>query len=190
MRTSRFQREIDALVGSGEAKTIEHAVEIIRDRWLASGEYYELVAAIIGNWTSGNCIPFILPVSRELLERGELYLHHQLWARSIKRQVSTLFREYSHLRKLRLSFEDLVLTDTSGFDEFDWQCYSDKHVASAFLLNRLLADLSTWKTELERFSMDTREVEQIGDSLRLLKQPKIEIGRLTGELTPQVQHRA
>lgn len=179
MRFSRFQHEIDELMGSGGAQTQEQAVEIIRDRWLAASEYYELVAAIIGNWTSGNCIPFMLPVSRVLLEKGELYLHHQLWARSIKRQVSTFFRDYSHLRKLHLSFEDLASTNSSGFDESNWKCYNDKRIAASFLLNRLLADLSVWRSELDHSGMDTQEIERILDNLRLLKQPKIEVGRLT-----------
>ena len=179
MSLSRFHKETDGLRRDDKALTLEQASEIVRDRWIMALEYYALVAAILGNWTSGNCVPFMLPVSTVLLKHGELDLHHQLWARSIKRQINTFFREYSHLRALGLSAQDLLATNSSGFNEFDMTSYSNKHLASAFLLKRLLSDLSVWRDELFGLSLSTVEVDQIIATLNELKKPVIKLDRLT-----------
>ena len=156
----------------------ERSQELVRDTWLAAGEYRALVAAILGNWTSGNCIFFMTPVTRILLGKNERELHRHLWARSIKRQSDTFFREYTFLRGQKLTSGEILSVDSSGSDESCWESYTDKRAASSFLLNRLLSDLDHWRGELVDFGLDPAVVDQVTASLRALKRPQIEVGGL------------
>lgn len=181
MSLTRFFRESTSLLGTYDASTHKHDVErsheAVRDRWLAEKKFSAIVAAILGNWTSGNCVEFMLPVTAKLLASGELALHQKLWTRTIKRQVDTFFREYAYLRGERLTFEDLMSTDSSQFDEFDWASYDDKRVASSFLLKRLATSLSTWREELEAHHENTAQADQIAATIQALKRPRIEVPR-------------
>jgi hypothetical protein len=174
---TRFHRETNEALRASETST-EKAQELVRDRWLSAKEYRAIVAAILGNWTSGNGVPFMAPVSKALLAANEIGLHHHLWAKSIKRQSNTFFREYSFLRGQKLTSHEILSIDSSGFDEFNWNSYTDKRVA-AFLLTRLLSDLNYWRTELVCNGLSSEGVDHIADSLRSLKKPDIELGQLT-----------
>lgn len=66
--------------GTDLDQRIQDAYEVVRDAWLAKKQYMPLVKAILGNWTSGNCVEYMLPVSKVLIADGELGLHQHLWA--------------------------------------------------------------------------------------------------------------
>ena len=182
MSTARFYRALGSAMRMGDAtdheQLIQEAYDRVRDDWLARKDYAALVKAIVGNWTSGNSVDFMLPVTRALVADREFGLHRHLWTRTIKRQVQAFFREYSPIRTQRLGFADLRSTETSGFNEFDIDCYSDHRVAASFLLGRLISSLSHWRTELVHAGLDTRDPDQIEESLRVLKEPRIEVNRL------------
>lgn len=181
MSLVRFHRETGEALRRGDASTIEQAQALVRDRWLGSGEYRAIVAAVLGNWTSGNCIPFMAPVSSALLGANEPELHRVLWARSIKRQADTFFREYGALRGQKLTVDQILSVDASGFDEFDWNAYADKRAAASFLLRRLLSDLDRWRDELEAHGLDSAQVAGIAASLAALRRPRIDVGTLPAD---------
>jgi len=180
--TARFYKAHGAAMRMGDAtdyeQRMQEAYDYVRDDWLAKKDYPALVKAIVGNWTSGNCVDYMLPVTRALVADREFELYRHLWTRTIKRQVQGFFREYSFIRTQRLGFDDIQSTETSGFNEFDIDCYSDHRVAASFLLGRLISSLSHWRTELARASLDTRDPDQVEESLRVFKEPRIEVNRL------------
>ena len=182
MSTARFYKAHGAAMRMGDAtdheQRMQEAYNQVRDDWLTKKDYASLVKAIAGNWTSGNCVDYMLPVSQALIADHEFQLHRHLWTRTIKRQVQSFFREYSFIRAQRPSFDDIQSMESSGFNEFDWSNYSDHRVAAAFLLNRIISSLSQWRSELVRARLDTHDPDQIEESLRLLKHPRIEVNRL------------
>ncbi len=182
MSTARFYREHGAAMRHGDssdhAQRMHEADEVVRDQWLAQGEYVALTKAIIGNWTSGNCVEYMAPLSQTLVAVGELDLHRHLWTQTIKRQVGTFFREYSWVRQQKLSFENFVSYDTEGFDEFASSSYDDHKQAAAFLLQRLMRDLQRWRAELCAAGLSTAEPDTIEVNLRSLKVPKIAVIKL------------
>lgn len=98
--------------------------------------------------------------------------------RTVKRQVNDFFREYSSIRQLHLSFDDIRSTDFAGFDEFDWSCYSDHRKAASFLLNRIISSLSHWRAELTSYNLDTFDPDFIEAKLKELNRPHIEVKKL------------
>lgn len=182
MSLLRFHRETAQAMRMGEPETVDQRVlegqQTVRDRWLESGEHRALVCAVTGNWTSGNCVEFMLPLSRVLIARGEPELHRHLWTRTIKRQVATFFREYSHLRSEKPGLDELLSADTAGFDEFDFDSSLGHRVAAAFFLKRLMSSLHCWKEELSLAGFSTLEPDGIAESIQVLKVPKITVPKL------------
>ncbi|KRG42931.1 hypothetical protein ARC78_08070 [Stenotrophomonas pictorum JCM 9942] len=157
---------------------MQEAYETIRDNWLSKKEYAALVKAIVGNWTSGNCVEYMRPLTAALVAEEELELHRHLWTRTLKRQLSAFFREYSFIRRQRLPLQDIASTDSSGFDEFDYASYSDHRKAASFLLGRIYSSLAIWRDELIGAGLSTEDPDNIVASLQLLKQPRIDVNRL------------
>ena len=182
MSTARFFKEHGAAMRSGDStdhrQRMQEAYDTVRDNWLAKKEYMALVKAIVGNWTSGNCVEYMLPVTAALVADEKLDLHRHLWTRTLKRQVSDFFREYSFIRRQRLTFQDIASTDSSGFDEFDYANYSDHRKAASFLLSRISSSLAIWRDELIGAGLSTEDPDNIAASLQLLQQPRIEVNRL------------
>ena len=176
MSLNRFIRETgEAMLQAGLSD--DQAQAHVRDQWIARRDYAPLVAAILANWTSGNCIAFMTPVTQALLADNEPDLHHRLWARSIKRQCDDFFREYASLRGQKLSSLDILAVNADGFDEFDPDSYADKRTAASFLLKRLFASLQHCKVELLDAGFDPAAVAPIIDSLRHLRKPRIAMER-------------
>lgn len=157
---------------------MQEAYETVRDNWLERREYMALVKAIVGNWTSGNCVEYMLPVTSALIADRELDLHRHLWTRTVKRQVNDFFREYCFIRSQRLTFQDICSDGFSGFDEFDPTSYGDHRRAAAFFLDRILSSLELWRAELIGAGLCTQEQDNIAESLELLERPPIEVNRL------------
>ena len=182
MSTARFFRAHGDAMRMGNmsdyAQRMQEAYDHVRDDWLAKKDYIALVKAIVGNWTAGNCVDYMLPVTQKLIAEQEFDLHGYLWKRTIKRQVESFFREYSYIRTQRLSYDDIQSTDTTEFGEFNWTCYRDHRVAASFQLGCILQSLARWRSELESADLDTSYPDHIGDSLRQLKKPRIEVNRL------------
>ncbi|WP_157722816.1 hypothetical protein [Stenotrophomonas pictorum] len=182
MSTARFFKEHGAAMRSGDStdhrKRMQEAYETIRDNWLSKKEYAALVKAIVGNWTSGNCVEYMRPLTAALVAEEELELHRHLWTRTLKRQLSAFFREYSFIRRQRLPLQDIASTDSSGFDEFDYASYSDHRKAASFLLGRIYSSLAIWRDELIGAGLSTEDPDNIVASLQLLKQPRIDVNRL------------
>lgn len=179
MSLTRFHKETAENLGLFNASTHENDVlraqEKVRDKWVAAKDYRAVVTAILGNWTSGNCIDFMLPVSEALLAAGEHELHHQLWARTIKRQADDAFRNYSHIRKDKRTFEEIVDIDSSHFDEFNHFAYESRDVATSFLLKRLVCSLELWRQSLRSRRLETGEIDRIERDVRALKKPSIHV---------------
>lgn len=182
MGTARFYKEMGEVMRDGDehdhAQRMQMAYEAVRDAWLAGKEYTALVKAILGNWTSGNCVPYMQPLTAALVGDGEHTLHRTLWARTIQRQVEGFFREYAALRGSRISVDALLAADTSGFDEHDVNRCFDAPKACAFLLQRLFDSLAIWRGELVDAGMPCTEPDAIGASLRRLRKPPISVSRL------------
>ncbi len=177
MGTAKFFREMHAVMRDGTEADLKQrmqaAYDTVRDDWIARGEYAALVKAILGNWTSGNCVDYMLPLSAKLAEEGHEALHDQLWTRTIKRQVECFFRAYAPVRQSKLSAEDVLAIDPTGFDEFDINSYFDAPKASSFMLHRLLDSLASWRAERVRAARATVLPDTIEASLRMLRRPKI-----------------
>lgn len=182
MSLARFLKDHGKAMRLGDEtdhqQRMQEAYETVRDKWLADKDYLAIVKAIVGNWTSGNCVEFMAPVTRALLSANELDLHRNLWTRTIKRQVQDFFREYSFIRAQKLGFHDIYTTDSTGFDEFARGAYDDHRAAAAFLLRRLISDVRRWRKELESANLSTNDAERIEQSLSLLKMPRIEVDSL------------
>lgn len=180
--TARFFKEHGAAIRPGDQtdhrQRMQGAYGTVRDNWLDRKEYVALVKAIVGNWTSGNCVEYMRPVTAALIADRELDLHRHLWTSAVKRQVNAFFRERSFIRRQRLTFQDICSHDFSGFDEFDPASYGDHHRAAAFLLDRILSSLKLWSAELVSAGLCTQEPDNIAESLQLLEQPPIEVNRL------------
>lgn len=182
MSYARFIREHGAAMRHGDEadhrQRMDEAYESVRDRWLAEKHYAALVKAIIGNWTSGNCVEYMRPLTKALISEGQLELHRHLWSRTVKRQVNGFFGEYSFIRPLKLTFQDILSIDSTGFDEFELRSWSDHSTAASFLLKALVSGLSQWRDELAAASLATDDPDLILESLRSLRQPSIEVNRL------------
>ena len=157
---------------------MQEAYDAVRDNWLERKEYMALAKAIVGNWTSGNCVEYMLPVTAALIADRKLDLHRHLWTRTVKRQVEHFFREYSFIRRQRLTYQNICSYDFSGFDEFDQTSYDDHHRAAAFLLDRILSSLELWRAELIGTGLCTQEPDGIAESIQLLERPRIEVNLL------------
>lgn len=157
---------------------MDEAYRAVRDSWLAEKKYAALVKAIIGNWTSGNCVDYMRPLTQALVSEGQLELHRHLWSRTVKRQVNGFFGEYSFIRPLRLTFQDILSIDSTGFDEFELRSWSDHSTAASFLLKALVSGLGQWRDELAAASLATDDPDLILESLMSLRQPRIEVNRM------------
>jgi hypothetical protein len=133
------------------------------------------VTAILGNWTSGDCVEFMGPLSQLLLEDKAHDLHRLLWARTIKRQLEEFFRCYGHLRKSKPAFEEIISVDASRFDPTRMEAYEAHGVAASFMLNRLMETLGLWRAGLQSAQLDTSEVDGIEQQVRFLKKPTLRI---------------
>lgn len=181
MGTSRFYREHASLMRAGtaadHAQRVQDAYEAVRDRWIAERRFSELVRAITANWTSGNCVDFMAPLSEALAASGEVELHRHLWSRTIKRQVETFFRVLGSVQGTP-AYLRLRNLDTTGFVETDPASYARPERAAAFLFQRLCRDLDRWRDELAAAGLSTDEVGRIEHCLRLLKPPRIRVNPL------------
>lgn len=179
MGAARFLREHAALMRSGNEadhrQRMQEAYAAVRDKWLAERKYAALAKAIIGNWTSGNCVDYMAPLTRAMLAEGLVDLHRHLWTRTLERQVQAFRREYSCLRQHNPSYRHLMSLDTSGFVESDPDSYRDHERAAAFLLQRLVADLGRWRDELRSAGLATVDPDRIEQDLQAMKIPRIEV---------------
>ena len=176
MSWARFLEESNESLRGNSALDSNRALELVRDRWLKEEKHEELVNAVLANWTSGNCIAFMKPISAALLQSGKQTLHRKLWARTIKRQINSAFDCYAHLRALKPSFEAIIEVDSADFDEFDFNAYDDRMKATSFLLKRLVKSLQLWQQELQSRNWSTEEVELILNQVRALKRPRLPVG--------------
>lgn len=180
MGSARFWREHARRMRPGTAadhpQRVQAAFEAVRDLWIAEGRYADLARAILANWTAGNCVDFMAPLTAVLLDAGEAELHAHLWRRTIKRQVGTFFHwlgatggtpAYLWLRN----------RPTTGFVEGEPGSYDDAERVAAALLQRLSADLARWREELRVAGRSTDEPDRIERRLQLLKKPVIRPGR-------------
>jgi hypothetical protein len=151
----------------------------VRDKWIAEGRYEDLARAILANWTSGNCVAFMTPLTAALIDAGAFELHRHLWARTIRRQVDTFFAVLGREERPKPAYLRLLNADTTGFNENDPTAYHDATRAAAFLLQRLSCDLQRWRDELRGAGRDAREPEAIACSLQRLERPVIRIPRAT-----------
>lgn len=175
MSLAQLLDDVHRTMGIDSSLRAEQALEITRDRWLKEMRLEALVSATLANWTSGNCVEFMLPISEALLLADMQVLHRKLWARTIKRQADDVFRSYSHIRTLKHSFETLVSIESADFDEFEQHAYDDREKATSFLLKRLMRSLELWREGLARKNLSTCEVEEIAACVRALKRPKIQV---------------
>ena len=182
MGASRFYREHAALMREGtradHAQRVEDAYAAVRDKWIAEKRYLELVKAITANWTSGNCVDFMAPLSRALIVAGETGLHRHLWSRTIKRQVDVLFHRLASVPESGRRYLRLLNLDTMGFDETDPASYRHAERAAAFALQRLNRDLGRWRDELRSGALATDEPDRIERSVQALRRPRITVNRL------------
>lgn len=182
MSSSRFYREHALLMRPGSSRDhdvrVSEAYDAVRDKWIAEKRYADLVRAITANWTAGNCVDYMAPLSQALLAAGEFDLHRHLWTRTIKRQVTTFFHKLAWVSGTKPRYLRLLNLDTSSFIETDPASYLDRERAAAFLLQRLHADLGRWKDELRSANLPTDEPEQIERRVQLLKVPQIRVNKL------------
>jgi len=182
MSGSQFYRQHARLMRPGtsadHAERMREAYEAVRDQWIRERRFTDLVKAILANWTSGNCVAYMAPLSEALVAAGEFELHRHLWSRTVKRQVATFFHVLGSVEKPKAQYLRLLNLDTEGFVETDPAAYRRPERAAAFLLQRLSADLHRWKDELRVASLPTDAPEQVERSLQLLRVPKIKVNRL------------
>jgi len=169
---SRFLHESHTMLRADSSLESGKALELVRDKWLEERRYKDLVVAVLANWTSGNCVDFMRPISEALLRSNEQSLHRSLWARTINRQVASAFNSYAHLRASGPTFEELTQVDFQGFNEFDINDYDDRGRATSYLMNRLVQSLLMWRDELRSKSWGEEEVERLIDQVRALKKPR------------------
>lgn len=181
MSSSDFHREHARLMRPGSAEDhalrMEEAYEGVRDKWIAERRFGDLVKFVLANWTSGNCVEFMAPLSRALADAGDADLHRQLWARTVKRQATTLFRVLASVGAREPQYLRLMNLNTQGFVETDPAAYRNPERAAAFLLQRLSADLTRWADELRGAGWSADEPERIGQSLQRLAVPRIRTSR-------------
>lgn len=176
--------------GSSEdhAQRVLDAYDAVRDKWIAERRHADLVKAIIANWTSGNCVEYMAPLSEALVAAGQTELHRHLWSRTVKRQVATLFHVLDSIDGQKPVYLRLMNLDTAGFVETDPAAYLKPERAAAFLLQRLSADLRRWRRELVSADLATTDPDQIEQSLQRLRMPKIKVNKLppgnASEATP------
>jgi hypothetical protein len=182
MSASNFYRQHALLMRPGtsadHAERMHEAYEAVRDQWIAERRFTDLVKAILANWTSGNCVAYMAPLSEALVAAGEFELHRHLWSRTVKRQVATFFHVLGSVDRQKAQYLRLLNLDTQGFVETDVAAYAKPERAAAFLLQRLSADLHRWKNELRVAGLPTEEPEQVERSLLLLKIPRIRVNKL------------
>jgi len=179
---SRFHKETGDFLSNYESLPLDQKIysaqEAVRNRWIASGELHAIVTATLGNWTSGNCVEFMVPISEALLAAKQPDLHRHLWTRTVKRQIADLFRDYGFIRHQKLTADQILSTDTSTFDERDVNCYSNHIAATAFFLKRVLSTLDMWQRDVQRASGNVSEIDEIRRSVLALKKPTFEVNRL------------
>ncbi len=181
MSLIRFHGETGKAMTHGPASTVNErrlsAQEQVRDRWLADGELRALVSAVLGNWTSGNCVPFMRPLAVRLLQDHEDGLYNLLWLRTIKRQVDAFFRYYSPAKEKGDTFEQVRAVDHSRFDPRNYDHYHDSRTAAAYLLSELVKALAEWKQQLGAHGRSMEVAISIEQSIEKLKRPKIVVPR-------------
>ena len=179
MSLTRFHRETSQAMEAGPLSTLDErtlaAQEKVRDRWLAADEFKPAVSAVLGNWTSGNCIHFMRPLAIRLLRERNYRLYDHLWLRSIKRQVDTFFNYYSRFKKKGDTFETVRKVDHTRFDPTNYDHYFDERVAASFLLSELMDALSEWRQQLCNYGRPVDIADGIEQSVVALKRPKITV---------------
>jgi len=173
---ARFLAESHEALRANLVPDSVQAMEQVRDRWIQEEKYEQLVGAVLANWTSGNCVDFMKPLSASLLQAEEQSLHRKLWARTIKRQIDAAFSSYAYLRSSSPTFEEIIEADCTGFNEFDFNDYDDRKRATSFLMNRLVESLHLWREELRARQWSSDEIELILSQIRALKKPKLLLG--------------
>ena len=160
------------------AERVNDAYDAVRDKWIAERRFRDLVKFILGNWTSGNCVAYMAPLSIALAAEGEVDLHQHLWSRTVERQVEALFHQIAAIAPGRPQYLRLRNLRTDGFVETDSASYANHERAAAFLLQRLVAALDLWADELLSQGLPADEPERIAQSLLRLKRPRIKVNRL------------
>lgn len=182
MGASRFYRDHARLMRPGDADDhaarVAEAYEAVRDLWIAQGRYEDLVRAITANWTSGNCVDYMAPLTDALIAAGEFDLHRHLWTRTIKRQVETFFHVLGRAGSPPPAYLRLRNLDTAGFVDTDPAAYRRPERAAAFLLQRLSRDLARWRDELRSVGQPTDVPDAVERSLQALRRPRITVPRL------------
>ncbi|WP_460833425.1 hypothetical protein [Lysobacter humi (ex Lee et al. 2017)] len=162
---------------------VQAAFEAVRDLWIAEGRHAALARVILANWTAGNCVDFMAPLTAVLLDAREPELHAHLWRRTIKRQVDGFFHWLGQVPG-RPTYLRLRNRPTTGFVEGDQASCCDAERVAAALLQRLSADLHRWRQELRSAGLPADEPDRIEHRLLLLKKPTIKPGRFpVGEAT-------
>ena len=183
MSLLRFHRETSQAMRSIEeadqAQRTLMAQESVRDQWLLAREYRPIVTATLGNWTSGDCVDFMTPISRGLIEAGDAQLHRHLWTRTVKRQMDSFFMELSYLRKRDVTYDILLSTNCDSFNPFDIETFETDHRAGAsFFLRRLIGSLVAWREELKSAGWSWSEPEALLNAITTLKRPQLSVNKI------------
>jgi len=173
MEYLKFTTEVSNLLEANKKLNHDQADRMIFDKWIAERKYAGLVNYILENWDSGNCVEYMKPLTEILITEHEYDLHHQIWSKTVKRQVEILFRHYPAAKKCNHNYDSILKMNTKGFNEFKVESYTDLLKTTSFFLKRVMASLDIWENELNSGSQKVENVHLISDSIKkMIKPPK------------------
>jgi len=136
----------------------EIAQKIIRDNWLDSSRYDELISFTLKNWDSGNCDDFIEPLEEKLIIHNHLNKFKLLWTKILIYRITNLIDSLTGKKNIQLN--EIELIDVSDFNMYSVESYSDANRVLAFRRDFVLKGIEKYKNGLLRLH-DQAELEKI-----------------------------
>jgi len=140
----------------------DNALGVVRDRWITSGQFKELISFILENWDSGNCDDFMKPLVDTLLKNGEANLFKRLWKGILRYRIEKVWDYNSDLKKRfpQFTIADLTKIKLEDFNQFSSK--EDIRQRVAFHRQYTLKGISEFISGL-KFLNQTEEIEKASE---------------------------
>ncbi|OEK07615.1 hypothetical protein A8C32_17620 [Flavivirga aquatica] len=170
---SEFYDEVYKLLHE-EDKDFEESKELIRDKWIKEKKYNKLIAYILDDYTSRNCIEFMTPLVEQLTKEKKLKLYKRIWTPVIRYNAKNFWIYQIHNLKIdypNITWSELEAINTSYIKPYgEWT--DDEKENAAFWGKYYLNAIELCKSGLEKMG-DIEEVKNFNreiQSIHNLKQ--------------------
>lgn len=112
---------------------LEEAELIVRDKWIDKKKYSSLIAFILDNWISRNCVNFMTLLTNQLAKENKLKLYKRIWKPVIRYNAENFWVYNIHNLKIdypNITWNELKAIDTSHIKPYGDQTDNEKENAA------------------------------------------------------------